>query len=136
MPDGLRINWHVTEGSFVGAGLDARVLPGATDWMRIRKDGVGVVNVNACIETRSGSRIYSSYGGTFDLGRRGLRACPPQQVRSAAALVVTPTYATSDAQFAWLNRAQCIGVGRVDMKAMRVEYDVYVIQVGARKNAD
>ena len=40
-PDGLRINWHVTTGSFIGPGLDAIVLPGAADWMRIRRDGVG-----------------------------------------------------------------------------------------------
>ena len=48
-------------------------------------------------------------------------------------VVVTPTYATADKQLAWLNRAQCIGVGRVDMMALRVEFDVYIVQVGGRK---
>ncbi len=48
MPDGLRINWHVIEGSFVGPGIEAIMLPGAADWARIRKDGVGIVNVQAC----------------------------------------------------------------------------------------
>ena len=56
-PDGLRINWHVTKGSFVGPGLDAIVLPGAADWMRIRRDGVAIVNVQACFETREGVRV-------------------------------------------------------------------------------
>ena len=51
-PDGLRIDWHVTDGSFVGPELDAVVLPGAADWMRIRPDGIGIVNVQACFETR------------------------------------------------------------------------------------
>ena len=47
-------------------------------------------------------------------------------------VVVTPTYATADARLEWLNRAQCIGVGRVDMTALRVEFDVYVVRVGER----
>src|SRR5262249_24892194 len=50
-PDGLRINWHVISGSFVGPGLDATILPGAADWMRIRRDGVAIVSVQACFET-------------------------------------------------------------------------------------
>ena len=33
-------------------------------------------------------------------------------------VVVTPIYATADARLQWLNRAQCIGVGRVDMTAL------------------
>jgi hypothetical protein len=37
--------------------------------------------------------------------------------------------ATADAQFSWLNRVQCVGIGRVDMKARRVEFDIYVVRV-------
>ena len=132
-PDGLRIDWHVKEGSFVGPGFHGVVLPGATDWMRIRKDGVGIVNVQACFEARTGARIYGSYGGIFDLGpdgyARALRGPLPP-------VVVTPTYATADKRLEWLNRAQCIGVGRVDTTALRVELDVYVVQVGGRKDAE
>ena len=40
MPDGLRINWHVTEGRFVGPRFEGVVLPGGANWLRIRKDGV------------------------------------------------------------------------------------------------
>jgi hemoglobin len=32
----------------------------------------------------------------------------------------------------WLNRAQCIGVGRVDMTALRVEFDVYLVRVAGQ----
>jgi len=48
-------------------------------------------------------------------------------------VVVAPTYATADARLEWLNRAQCIGVGRVDMTAFQVEFDVYVVRVGTRR---
>jgi hypothetical protein len=132
-PDGLRIDWHVKEGTFVGPGLDAVVLPGATDWMRIREDGVGIVNVQACFETRTGARIFGSYGGFFDLGPEGYARALRDDFDPLPPVVVTPTYATADKQLEWLNRAQCVGVGRVDMRALRVEFDVYLVQVGGRK---
>jgi hypothetical protein len=135
-PDGLRIDWHVEEGSFVGPGLDGVVLPGATDWMRIRTDGVAIVNVQACFETRTEARIYSSYGGILDLGPDGYARALRGEFGPLPAVVVTPTYATADKQLEWLNRAQCIGVGRVDTTALRVEFDVYVVQAGERKHAE
>jgi hypothetical protein len=49
--------------------------------------------------------------------------------------VGAPTYATADKALQWLNRAQCVVVGRVDMKALR-EYDAYLIEVGARKQVN
>jgi truncated hemoglobin YjbI len=131
-PDGLRINWHVTTGSFVGPDLDAIVLPGAADWMRIRRDGIAIVNVQACFETRDGTRVFGAYGGIFDLGPDGFERALRNEYDDLPPVVVTPTYATADARLAWLNRAQCIGVGRVDMKALRVEFDVYVVRVGDR----
>lgn len=131
-PDGLRINWHVKTGSFVGPGLDAIVLPGAADWMRIRRDGVAIVNVQACFETRDGARVYGSYGGIFDLGPDGYARALRDEYDDLPPVVVTPTYATADPRFQWLNRAQCVGVGRVDMSALRVEFDVYAVHVGDR----
>jgi Protein of unknown function (DUF3237) len=135
-PDGLRIDWHVKEGSIVGPGFHGVVLPGATDWMRIRSDGVGIVNVQACFETRTGARIYSSYGGMVDLGPDGYARALRGEFTPLPPVVVTPTYATADKRLEWLNRAQCIGVGRVDTTALRVELDVYVVQVGGRKHAE
>jgi hypothetical protein len=131
-PDGLRINWHVKTGSFVGKGLDGIVLPGAADWMRIRRDGIAIVSVQACFETRDGARIYGSYGGIFDLGPDGYARALRDEYDHLPPVVVTPTYATADPRLEWLNRAQCIGVGRVDMTALRVEFDVYVVRVGDR----
>jgi len=130
-PDGLRIDWHVVEGHFAGPGLDARVLPGATDWMRIRQDGMGIVSVQACFETRDGVRIFGSYGGMFDLGRDGYARALRDDYDPLPPVVVTPTYATADQRLAWLNRVQCVGIGRVDMRARRVQFDVYRVVVGA-----
>jgi hypothetical protein len=135
MPDGFRVNWHVIEGSFVGPGMEAIILPGATDWSRIRKDGVGTVNVQATLETRTGERIYARYGGLFDLGQDGYARALRDDFDSFPPVVVTPVYVTAAERFAWLNRAQCIGLGRIDMSTLRLEFDVYAIRVGDRVNS-
>jgi truncated hemoglobin YjbI len=132
MPDGLRINWHVKEGTFAGPGLDAVILPGAADWMHIRKDGIAIVSVRACFETRDHVRVYGTYGGIFDLGPDGYARALRDDYDRLPPVVVTPTYETADPRLEWLNRAQCVGVGRVDMTAFRVEFDVYVVRVGER----
>jgi len=132
-PDGLRINWHVKTGTFIGPGLNATVLPGAADWMRIRRDGVAIVSVQACFEAGDERiRVYGSYGGIFDLGPDGYARALRDDFDPLPPVVVTPTYVTADPRFEWLNRAQCVGVGRVDMAALRVEFDVYVVRVGDR----
>ncbi|MGY4446955.1 cytochrome P450 [Bradyrhizobium sp. i1.3.1] len=132
MSDGLRVNWHITEGTFVGPGHDAVVLPGAADWMHIRPDGIAIVNVRACFETRDRVRVYGAYGGVADFGpdgyARALRGEYDQQISA----VVTPTYETADPRLEWLNRVQCIGVGKVDMSALRAQFDMYVVRVGER----
>jgi hypothetical protein len=136
MPDGLRINLQVTEGRFVGPLFEGIVLPGGINWMRIREDGVAIVNVTECLQTRTGARIDCLYGGIFDLGADGHARAMRGEFDPLPPFVVAPTYVTAHKELAWLNRAQCIGVGRVDMKARRAEYDVYVVSVGAAKHVD
>jgi Protein of unknown function (DUF3237) len=133
MSDGLRINWRFEEARFVGPVLEGAFLPGAADWMRIRPDGVGIVQVLGCIETRTGARVYTSYGGIVDLGRDGYVRALRGESDPLPSFVGAPTFATADKGLEWLNRAQCLVVGRVDMNAQRVEYDAYAIEVGAIK---
>ena len=133
LPDGLRINWRFEEARFVGPVLEGAFLPGAADWMRIRPDGVGLVQVLGCIETRTGARVYTSYGGMVDLGRDGYARALRGESDPLPSFVGAPTFTTADKALEWLNRAQCLVVGRVDMKALRVEYDAYAIEVGTTK---
>jgi truncated hemoglobin YjbI len=100
--------------------------------MKIRRDGIGIVKVKACFETKEHVRIYGTYGGIFDLGPDGYARALRGEYDQLPPVVVTPTYATADPRLEWLNRAQCIGVGRVDMRAFRVEFDTYLVRVGER----
>ena len=88
------------------------------------------------MRTRTGAQIDSLYSGIFDLGAAGYGRAMRGEFDPLPPFVVTPTYASADKELAWLNRAQCIGVGRVDMKALRADYDVYVVSVGAAKHAE
>ncbi len=96
VPDGLRIDWRFAEARFVGPVLEGAFLPGAADWMRIRTDGVGIVNVLGCRETRTGARIYTSYGGIVDLGEDGYARALRGESDPLPAFVGAPTYATAD----------------------------------------
>jgi len=133
LPDGLRINWHFTEGRFVGPHFEGIALPGAADFMRIRQDGMGIVSVTELLQTRTGARLYCSYSGMFDLGPDGYARALRGEFDAFPPFVTAPTYTTADKELAWVNRAQCIGLGRVDTKAMRIESDVYVIEVGRKR---
>jgi hypothetical protein len=129
-PEGLLINWSAEEGIIVGPDFDGVLLPGALDRMHIRPDGIAIVNVQCCIETKDRARVYCSYGGILDLGPDGYARALRDEYDRLPPVVVTPTFVTADSRLDWLNRAQCIAVGRVDMTALRVEYDVYLVRVG------
>jgi truncated hemoglobin YjbI len=128
-PDGLRINWHVTEGRFAGPGVEATVLPGAADWMCIRADGIGLMNVRACLETPLGARVYASYVGHCDFGPDGYARALRDDFGSFPPVVVTLTFSTADPQLSWLNRVVAIGTGRVDVRVLRIDFDVHAVSV-------
>ena len=133
-PEGLRIAWRVEQGRFVGPHLAAVVLPGATDWMRIRADGVGIIDVRACLQTTTGARIYVSYGGRLDLGSDGYARALRGEFKPRPPLVVAPTFETSDKSLSWLNRAQCVGVGKA-LSTTQIAFDAYLIEPGGDKAA-
>ncbi|MFM6127683.1 MAG: DUF3237 domain-containing protein [Sphaerospermopsis kisseleviana] len=130
-PDGFRINWHIVDGHLVGPDLEAFVCPGGADWMRIREDGIGVVDVNVSFRTAYGAMVYANYGGFIDLGLNGYKRAVLGEFDPSPPVIVTPTYITADEKLAWLNRLQCLGVGRVNFQALEVCFDVYKIEVGA-----
>lgn len=130
MPDGIRVNWQVDEGSFAGPRISGTILHGTGDWMRIREDGVAIVDVRACLETSDGACLSVTYGGILDLGPDGYAKAQRGEFVASPPLMVTPVIETSDARFAWLNREQCVGVGRVDTAALTYDFDIYSLQVG------
>lgn len=58
-----------TGGSFEGPGLRGRLLPGGTDWQRVRADGVLEIRAHYMLETEQGERI--------EVVSEGIRDAPP-----------------------------------------------------------
>jgi hypothetical protein len=78
----------------------------------------------------NGALIYTTYGGVAELGpdvSKGFLAGNPTKAGSVAdshpvSYTWHPDYLWLNL---WLNRLRCVGVGDVDMRQMRVSYDIY-----------
>jgi hypothetical protein len=126
--EGIRVNLHFTGGELNGPKVYGKLRPVGADWLTIRTDGVGILEVRATIETQEEALIYSSYTGVGDLGEDGydkfLQGEPPPIV----ALRVVPRYLTAHPDYQWLNRLQCLGIGEFDVQNLKVGYDLYAVR--------
>ena len=96
------MNLHITGGELTGPKVHGKLRPVGADWLTIRTDGVGILDVRATIETQDEALIYSSYTGVGDLGEDGydkfLQGDPPRLSRCGLSRVVcrpTPTISGS-----------------------------------------
>lgn len=126
-PVGLRVNAYISGGEIWGPRLRGRVLPVGADWLTIRPDGVGALDVRATIETSDGALIYVEYTGVMDLGPDGYQRMLTGNPPARAAIQVAPRFLTSHSDYLWLNRLQCLNVGMADFATSRVSYDTYAV---------
>jgi hypothetical protein len=127
--EGLRLNIYVTGGEVLGPRIKGIIRPVGADWLTIRTDGVGILDVRATLETHDGALIYVYYNGLAELGPDGYKnflegALPPPD---GIPLRIRPNYQTSHPDYLWVNRACCVGVGKVDLIKQEVSYDIYEV---------
>jgi len=129
VPEGLRVNVHVTGGEVTGPKVFGTFSTMGGDWFTVRRDGVVILDVRATIETRDGALIYMTYNGTSDLGKSGyeqiVTGALPVQGRP---IRMSPRFQTSHPNYIWLNRIHCFGVGHSFPEKSEVAYDVYAIR--------
>jgi hypothetical protein len=89
-----------------------------TDWVLMRADGIGEVDVRGTIHTNDGANIYIYYTGFLD-GTKGGSKCP---IRTAI------RFETGAERYAYLNRTQGFGIGIADFEAQTVSYDIYALK--------
>ncbi len=126
-PEGLKVDWYVTGGNVVGPRLNGTVRAEGGDWMTIRKDGIGVVDVRATIDTDDGALVYLTTTGVFELGVDGYSNFIDRNWPATPTVRSSPAFLTAHAHYSWLNRLQCLGVGMVRMSELLVSYDVYAV---------
>jgi hypothetical protein len=129
-PDGLLVNWFWSpnEGWVDGLVGDAKVRKIGGDWMTIRTDGIGVMDVRATVETHDGALLYASYLGHCDFGEDGYRRFLDRRWPDSAPTRTAPRISTAHPNYSWLNRLQCIGIGAVRMKELIYDYDLYALR--------
>jgi Protein of unknown function (DUF3237) len=126
-PHGVRRIYGVKGGTFKGPKLKGKVLPTGGDWLLIRPDGAGELDVRATLRTDDGHIIYTYYRGILhgppEVAARILRGETPDP--SEYYFRTTPCFETGSEKYGWLNRTVAVGVGKVGPNW--VGYTVYAI---------
>jgi len=123
-PQGRRRIIDITGGSFSGAKLSGRVLPGGADWQIVRGDGVACLDARYTLETTDGALIYVENRG-YRHGPKEAIAALERGAQVDPALYymrTTPWFETSDPRYAWLNRIVCVGTGARLAAAVRLQF--------------
>lgn len=128
-PEGLHVVFPIGEGGTVrGLRLNGVILHLGADWMLVRPDGVGLPEVRVLIRADNGGVVMGGYGGVVDFGADGYEALARGSGPARVAVQFVPRYVTAAASLSWLNRLQCVGLGRVTMATLLVEYDLYAMR--------
>ena len=127
-PQGRRRIIGITGGSFSGAKLSGRVLPGGADWQVIRADGVAELDARYTLETSDQALLY--------VRNFGYRHGPPEVMRRLSAgepvdpslyyMRTTPLFETSAERYRWLNGLICVASGA--RRASTVELEVFEVR--------
>lgn len=132
VPEGLRANFHVTGGTVTGPKVQGKVLPGGSDCLLMRPDGVAIVDVRLTLQTDDGAIIFATYSGLCDLGEDGYQQfMAGQPPAPGSALRVFPKFQTAHDNYKWLQRLACVGVGEAHVNfggESRLLFDVYAVR--------
>ena len=128
VPEGIRVNFYVTSGEISGPKLYGKLHPVGGDWLTLRTDGVGILDVRATFETQDEALIYVTYTGVGDLGEDGYERFLRGELRSTVPLRGGPRFQTANPDYKWLNRLQCVGIGEANLESLEVSYDVYALR--------
>lgn len=117
----------VSGGAFEGRRLKGLVLPGGSDWIVVRRDGVLIQDVRIVLQTDDGHNILMSY--------RGMRHGPEDVIErvnngedpdpSEYYFRTAPIFEAPDGEYDWLNRLMAFAIGR--RRATGVTYAVYAL---------
>lgn len=109
-PDGTRMIFLVKGGTFEGPHLSGRVVPDAgADWVRIRPDGSGILDVRFNLETHDNAMLYVHWHGRFwsapDDAEYATDLEKPDDPAGAWRYYfrAAPQFETGDTRYAWLN---------------------------------
>jgi hypothetical protein len=128
-PDGLRVNFYLDGGEISGPRLRGRIRPVGADWLRVRPDGIGLLDLRATFEAEDGALIHAPFQAVLDLGEDGYQTLLRGELAAdGTPFRSVPRYATADPAYQWLNRVQCLGIGQVFPSRGEARCDVYAVR--------
>lgn len=127
-PDGVRINFTLTGGELEGTRLRGTIRPVGADWLLVRPDGVGMLDMRMTLEADDGALILINSQGVLDHGPGGFTNVRNGiQLPNGTPFQTTPRLHAAHPDYLWLNRLQCIGIGKVFPDHGEARCDVYAV---------
>jgi hypothetical protein len=123
--EGIRVNFYLAGGEIRGSRCTGKILPVGADWLLIRRDGIGIVDVRATMEMHDGALVYVAYTGVLDPGPNGYDSFLNGTLPPKFPIRTAPRFQTAHPGYTWMNRVQAYAVGEVDLANALVSYDVY-----------
>jgi hypothetical protein len=119
--------FNIKGGTISGTNIKGNVLPTGADWILLRPDGAGELDVRGTIRTDDGELIYMYYRGilhttpeVYERTQKGESVDPSEYY-----FRTTPILETGSDKYGWLNRIIAVGVGQ--LMPNRVIYKIYRI---------
>jgi hypothetical protein len=128
-PNGVRIEFEIA-GSIDGPRLKGR-LPSSTAYLLVDPDGVGLLNVRAPFLLADGARAEIEGSGRSDFGSAGYERAAAADLPNSS-LGWCPRIFSGHPRYDWLNHAQCLGVGAIRPKELRIDWDLFVVSPPSR----
>jgi hypothetical protein len=126
--EGIRVNFYITGGRLEGPGRTGRLRPVGADWLTIRPDGIGVLDVRGTIEMDDGALIDAAYRGIADFGEDGMARFVRGELPPTLALRTTPILRSAHPAYRWMQRTVFVGIGTANFADLTVAYDLYAVR--------
>lgn len=125
-PDAIVFHHVFARGVLKGPYARLRAVRGGSEWGTLRGDGVLTVESQHVLMTERREFVFATLSGMYDLGddgfEDGLRA---GGLSGRARAEVAIRYCASGAEYRWLNRLVCIGLGERDFTRSTLSLDIY-----------
>jgi hypothetical protein len=125
-PDALLSHYAIVGGDVRGPGLAALTVQSGSEWTSLGGDGIASVDARHTLRTASNGLIFASLTGIYDLGDRAYEdVLMGERLHGFRRAELSLRYQTDEPEYRWLNRLQCIAIGKRDFKRSRLTIDIY-----------
>jgi hypothetical protein len=125
-PDALISHYAVAGGEIQGPQLAVLTVQSGSEWTTLGGDGIASVEARHTLRTVSKGLIFVNLSGIYDLGDRAYEdVLLGGRLHRFGRAELSLRYQTAEPEYRWLNRLQCIAIGKRDFRRSRLTIDIY-----------